>query len=237
MSSAADRTEKATPQRRQEAQKKGQIARSIEVNTAVVLLATVAALAVFGPRMMTNLENVVRDGLLTAGDPDNALRGSVGKVLRHNLNELFRAVAPIALVAMLAGLLASVLQVRPRITMAAIKPSFKKLNPLTGFKRVFGVNALVECCKAIAKTVVVGAVTFFAVWPELQSLGALVGLSPEALPAFTAGMVLHIATRAVAALLVPELAELIAESKADLHAAVDLLERGCPAPLAARIIL
>src|SRR5580765_6614667 len=175
MSSAADRTEKATPKRRQEAQKKGQIARSIEVNTAVVLLATVAALAVFGPRMMTNLENVVRDGLLTAGDPDNALRGSVGKVLRHNLNELALAVAPIALVAMCAGLLASVLQVRPRITMAAIRPSFKKLNPLTGFKRVFGVNALVECCKAIAKTVVVGAVTFFAVWPELQSLGALVG--------------------------------------------------------------
>ena len=35
----------------------------------------------------------------------------------------------------------------------------------------------------------------------------------------------------------PELAELIAESKADLHAAVDLLERGCPPPLAARIIL
>ena len=35
----------------------------------------------------------------------------------------------------------------------------------------------------------------------------------------------------------PELAELIAESKADLHAAVNLLERGCPAPLAARIIL
>ena len=91
MSSAADRTEKATPKRRQEAQKKGQIARSIEVNTAVVLLATVAALAVFGPRMMTDLENVLRDGLITAGDPDNALRGSVGKVLRHNLMELARA--------------------------------------------------------------------------------------------------------------------------------------------------
>jgi flagellar biosynthetic protein FlhB len=202
VSSAADRTEKATPKRRQEAQKKGQIARSIEVNTAVVLLATVAALAVFGPRMLTNLENVVRDGLLTAGDPDNASRGSIGEILRHNLSELVRAVAPIALIAMAAGLLASMLQVRPRITTAAIKPSFKKLNPLTGFKRVFGVNALVECGKAIAKTIVVGAVTFFAVWPELQSLGALVGLSPEALPAFTGGMVMHIATRAVAALLV-----------------------------------
>jgi flagellar biosynthetic protein FlhB len=152
--------------------------------------------------MLTNLENVVRDGLITAGDPNNASRGSVMEVLRANLMELARAVAPIALVALGAGLLASVLQVRPQLTPAAIKPSFKKLNPLTGIKRVFGTNALVECAKAVAKTVVVGGVTFFAVWPQLQSLGALVGLSPEALPAFTGGIVMHIATRAVLALLV-----------------------------------
>ena len=76
-------------------------------------------------------------------------------------------------------------------------------------KRVFGPNALVECGKAIAKTVVVGAVTFFAVWPQLQSLGALVGLSPAALPAFTGGMVMHIATRAVLALLVLAAADLV----------------------------
>ena len=167
-----------------------------------MLLATVGALAVFGPRMLTNLENVVRDGLITAGDANNASRGSVMEILRANLMELARAVAPIALVALGAGLLASVLQVRPQLTPGALKPSFKKLNPLTGMKRVFGTNALVECAKAIAKTVVVGAVTFFAVWPQLQSLGALVGLSPEALPAFTGGIVMHIATRAVLALLV-----------------------------------
>jgi flagellar biosynthetic protein FlhB len=199
---AADRTERATPKRRQEARKKGQIARSAEVNTAVVLLATVGALAVFGPRMLTNLEHVVRDGLVTAGDPDNAARGSVSSVLRDAFVSLARAVAPIAAVAMGAGLLASILQVRPQLTPSALKPSFKKLNPLTGVKRVFGVNALVECGKAIAKTLVVGAVTFFAVWPQLQSLGALVGLSPDALPGFTGGMVMHIATRAVLALLV-----------------------------------
>ena len=72
-SSAADRTERATPKRRQEARKKGQIARSQEVNTAVVLMATVGALAVFGPRMLTNLENVVRDGLISAEQLEYAL--------------------------------------------------------------------------------------------------------------------------------------------------------------------
>jgi len=200
--SAAERTERATPKRRQEARKKGQVARSQEVNTAVVLLATVAALALFGPRMLTNLENIVRDGLVTAGDPTNAARGSVTAVLRDSLVALARAIAPIAAVAVGAGLLASVLQVRPQLTPAALKPSFRKLNPFTGFKRVFGTNALVECGKAVAKTLVVGAVTFFAVWPELPSLGALVGLSPEALPAVTGSMVVHIAIRAVLALLV-----------------------------------
>ena len=199
---AAERTERATPKRRQEARKKGQVARSVEVNTAVVLLATVGALALFGPRMLANLEAVVRDGLITAGDPANADRGTVMTVLRDALVSLARAVAPIALVAIGAGLLASVLQVRPHLTPAAVKPSFRKLNPFTGIKRVFGVNALVECGKAIAKTLVVGGVTFFAVWPQLPKLGALVGLSPDALPAFTGHMVVHIAMRAVLAFLV-----------------------------------
>ena len=110
--------------------------------------------------MMTELENVVRDGLLTAGDPDNALaRLAVGKVLRRNLIELARARGARSRSSRwCAGLLASVLQVRPRITTAAIKPSFKKLNPLTGFKRVFGVERAGRGGKAIAKTVVVGAV-------------------------------------------------------------------------------
>jgi flagellar biosynthetic protein FlhB len=199
---SAERTERATPKRRQEARRKGQIARSAEVNTAFVLLGTVLALAVLGPRILASLENVLREGLATAADPRNASRSAVGPVLRTNLRAVAAAVAPIALAALAAGLFASVLQVRPRLTPAALRPSFRKLNPLTGMKRVFGVAALVECGKAVAKTLVVGAVTFFAVWPQLQSLGALVGLSPAALPSFAGGMVLHIAIRAVLALLV-----------------------------------
>jgi flagellar biosynthetic protein FlhB len=105
--------------------------------------------------------------------------------------------------------LASLVQIRPQLTPAALKPSFKKVNPFPGLKRVFGPNALVECGKAIAKTLVVGAVTFFAVWPELERLGALVGLAPAALPAEIGGIVLHIAVRAVAALLVIALVDVI----------------------------
>ena len=206
---ASDKTERATPKRRQDARKKGQVARSAEVNTAVVLLATVGALALLGPRILKDLEAVVRTGLVTAGDPKNAGDGAVFTVLRGNMTALANAVAPIALVAMAAGVLASVLQVRPRFTPAALKPTFKKLNPFTGLKRVFGPNALVEGGKAIAKTLIVGGVTFFAVWPELQTLGALVGLSPYALPSFAGGMVMHIAVRAVAALLLIAVADVV----------------------------
>jgi flagellar biosynthetic protein FlhB len=189
---ASDKTERATPKRRQEARRKGQVARSAEVNTAVVLLGTVAALAVFGPRIFGELQNVVRTGLVTAGDPKNAGNGSISSVLNANMLAVAKAVAPVALVAMVTGVLASVAQARPKLTPAALKPSFKKLNPAAGFKRIFGPHALFECGKAVAKTIVVGAVTFFAVWPQLQSIGALVGMAPAALPSFVGGMVMHV---------------------------------------------
>src|SRR6058998_2758552 len=67
--SGENRTEKPTPKRRGEARKRGQVAKSPEINSAAVLVATVASLVLFGPYLMRKLEEIVRVGLEQAGDP------------------------------------------------------------------------------------------------------------------------------------------------------------------------
>jgi len=76
MPDKADQTEKATPKRRQDARKKGQVAKSADLNGAVVLVAALGSLAVFGPHIAHGLGETMRGMLGDAGHPDKAAGGS-----------------------------------------------------------------------------------------------------------------------------------------------------------------
>ena len=197
-----ERTERATPKHRGEARKRGQVARSPEVNTAAVLLAVVATLVVLGPSILTRFENVLSHGLGQAGDVSLATREGLPTVAAWALKEIALALAPVLAAALVAGLVASVAQVGFRITPKALQPSFAKLNPLKGVKRVFGKDGIVEALKSTVKVAIVGAVAFTAVWPRLDELAGLVGMPPEALLAELASQIAAIAWRVVAALAV-----------------------------------
>jgi flagellar biosynthesis protein FlhB len=88
------------------------------------------------------------------------------------------AVAPIALACMLAGVAASVGMVGFRPSGKALKPDFRRINPLSGAKNLFGPNALVETGKSIAKVGVVAGIVAVALLPKLPEFGGMVGLSP-----------------------------------------------------------
>jgi flagellar biosynthetic protein FlhB len=102
---------------------------------------------------------------------------------------------------MAVGLLANVAQVGFRPSSSALKPDFKRLNPASGFKNIFGPRIGFEAAKAITKISVVGAVVAMALIPALTNLGASVGTPPGALGHLIASGAMAIATRAVAAFL------------------------------------
>jgi flagellar biosynthetic protein FlhB len=88
------------------------------------------------------------------------------------------AVAPIALACMLAGIASSIGMVGFRPSGKALKPDFRRVNPLSGAKNLFGPNALVETAKSIAKVGVVAAIVAIALLPKLPEFGGMVGISP-----------------------------------------------------------
>ncbi len=199
---ANDKTEKATPKKREDARKKGQVARSVDVNGAAVLMCSLLALSAFGPGMFERMEGATREILALAASPGVVNREGVGELLLLVARPAALAAAPVLGVCLLAGVVASVGQVGIRPMPGAIKPDPKKLNPISGAKNLFGTRAIFETGKNLAKVAVVGAVTAFALFPELDELAALVGMPPAVLLPLIAKMVLAIAQRAALAYLV-----------------------------------
>jgi flagellar biosynthetic protein FlhB len=125
----------------------------------------------------------------------------LGRVAVESGKTIALSVGPIALACMGSGLLANFIQVRPRFNSGGIKPQPKKLNPLAGFKQIFGPNVFFESAKNMSKVMIVGAITMFAVLPKIQELSALVGMSAGDFVSKLAHTILGIAQRAAFAYL------------------------------------
>src|SRR3954471_24783742 len=143
----SDKTEKATPKRREEARKKGQVAKSADLNGAVVLLAALLALSAFGPAMIERIEESMRIVLALVATPDVVSREGVGGILSAVFGGAARSAGPVIAVCAFTGVAINVVQTGIRPPPGAIKPDFKKLNPMTGFKNLFGMRAVFETGK------------------------------------------------------------------------------------------
>jgi flagellar biosynthesis protein FlhB len=175
---AGEKTEKATPKKRKEAREKGQVARSTDLQGAVVLIAGIVAIGSAGPGLVQRMGDVMRGAIEQMSDPSIVSKQGIGLLMLSAGKATLLAVAPIALACMLGGIASSVGMVGFRPSGKALKPDFRRINPLSGAKNLFGPNALVETGKSIAKVGVVAAIVAVALLPKLPEFGGMVGLSP-----------------------------------------------------------
>ena len=196
-----DRTEKATPKRRQEARQKGQVAKSADLTGAGVLIASLVALSVFAPHMGRQTEAAMRGALALISTPDVVNHEGISTLLLETGRSAMLAVAPVAAVCLFVGVALNVLQVGLKPSPKAMKPDPKKLNPLTGAKNIFGPNMFVEGGKSLAKVAVVGAIAAFAVVPSLPELAALVGIPAREIAGKISETIMDVAQRAAVAYL------------------------------------
>ncbi len=131
----AEKTEKPTAKRRDEARKKGQVARSPELASLFVLGAAFVFLAAMGPSMFDHLESSMRDTFRQTAAPDLE-NGGLSRVFSTLSQTLLVVSLPFVIAVAGAGLLASVAQVRPRLVLSGLKPDFKRVSPTSGAKRI-----------------------------------------------------------------------------------------------------
>jgi flagellar biosynthetic protein FlhB len=198
---AENKTEKATPKKREDARRKGQVARSQDLNGAVVMLASVLALSAFGPGVYRRMAEATVGILDLIKEPSVVDRKGVGRLFVEIGGHVLGATAPIVLVCALAGVAANVLQVGFKPSTHALKPDFKKLNPMTGLKNLVSPNSAVEAVKSTLKVAAVGAIVALALFPKLDEMAGLVGMPADAFLPALATLVLQIAQRAALAYL------------------------------------
>jgi flagellar biosynthetic protein FlhB len=189
-----ERTEKPTPKHRKRAREKGQVARSPDLGGSVVVVAGLFALSLMGPRIVDAGASMFRLAFGQIAQPNHATSAAgLDDLLHSAVSTVGLAMAPVAGVCLVAGLVAGVGQVGFRPTPQALKPDFRRVNPASGLKNLLGPNAVFEALKTIVKVAVVGAVAALALLPGLTGLASIVGISAGGLAAMSVGKAFGVA--------------------------------------------
>lgn len=179
-SSQDDKTEDPTPQRMEDFRKEGQVAQSRELTACFVLISTLGAMYFTGPFLMNDLFDVVRR-LLAQCATTAITDETIGAILLSALRSIAIVILPIAGIGFVAGALGTVVQIGFNISTKPIEPNLSKINPITGFQRVFSINSLVEGVKALAKLIVICAVAYGMVMESIESSSVLAELETQQL--------------------------------------------------------
>jgi flagellar biosynthetic protein FlhB len=168
-----DKTEKATPKRKKKARKDGQIGNSPELGQWLgLLVATFVLPRVFKAVLGDATEAMIRIGaIIRTPDPGTAIAAS-----HHAATSAAKALLPLVLAIAGIAVASAALQGGIHFSTKAFKPDFKRLNPLTGIKRVFGPQALWQLVKAFGKCALLGIVVVVAVRhliPTLYGAGSM----------------------------------------------------------------
>jgi flagellar biosynthetic protein FlhB len=159
MAEHAERTERATPRRREEARKQGQAILSPEVSPVAVLFVALAFASLGAPRALDESQRMLA-GWLAALGPAAAQDGAVWPLLTATLLQMGGLLAPFFLVAALVGAGAVIAQVGWSMNPNLILPDAKRVSPMAGLKRLFSLNGAFNLLKAVVKIVVVLAVAY-----------------------------------------------------------------------------
>lgn len=159
---AEDKTEEPSQRRLEDARKKGQVPKSQELNTVVVLLVAFFALKSFAVPMYGQFSEIVKNGLNDMGTlsfaPQDVLAGCTVMLAKMAL-----IVGPFMALLFFTALAINILQVGLLLSTQSLTPNFGKLNPLSGLQRMFSKQSLVQLIKALAEIVII-----------LQSLRAVI---------------------------------------------------------------
>jgi flagellar biosynthetic protein FlhB len=164
-----ERTQAATPHKLREAQKRGQVAKSIETNFAAVMSALVIVCFAAGPGIARRELSIARNTLGNAGRTDWSTQ-SVADWLGHAASASIEGLVPLLLAVALAAIVSNVAQVGGIFSFEPLTPDFDKINPAYGIRRFLSLRSLYDALRCMAKLIALGLVAWLAVRQLLPDL-------------------------------------------------------------------
>lgn len=175
-----DRTEQATPFKLQEARRRGQVPKSLDVNSFLILSVALFTFYIMGERFVVEFLDLIRP-LLSRADRFDIDANTTVRLFKDAWDSMIRIFWPLVLAMAIMGVFANFFQTGPVFSSHPIKPDPQRLNPIQGFKRVFSLRMLYEAVKSIIKLILLGTVAYSAIVAALPKLMALTDVSPKML--------------------------------------------------------
>ncbi len=154
-----EKTEQATPRRREDARKKGQVFKSADLNSAIILLTGSVLLYLTMSSMVDNLKSFTSLYILDRTLQDFSVQYACD-LLIEAIYITARILLPILVGTFIAAFAISYLQVGSLFSSEALTPKLERLNPLQGFKRIFSRRSLVELVKSLFKVGITGYIVY-----------------------------------------------------------------------------
>lgn len=197
----SDKTEKATPKKRQDLRKKGQVMQSRELPANLLLLIIFVSARIFGNFIYREFSSLFRMFLSETSAYNLEEVPETMSLVTFLVWEIIKISAPFFLVAVLVGALGSYVQIGFLFTTEPLKPKFSNLNPINGLKRIFSSRSIFEFLKSTVKVIIVTWVAWSSIRGEFNDMMKLMDLEIGPLALYIINTSLDIAIKIGFALL------------------------------------
>lgn len=164
-----ERTEDATSRRRDEAREKGQVARSQELVSVGILVASLIYFYFGASGLVKNIMELMTSGFRTASQADLTPE-SLNFLFTDYIFKGFIIVFPIMLTIVIAAILGNIMQFGIMFSSDAVTPKISKIDPIKGFQRLFSLRSIMELVKSVLKMCIVSIIAYIVVKGEVGNM-------------------------------------------------------------------
>ena len=177
-SGSGEKTEKATPKKRREQRKEGNVATSKDIIVVASLFACFYSLQAFFPTIYKSLRDMMVYLISLVSGVDVLSLGTLQHIGMKCVESLVICIIPIGLISMAVGVIATGIQTRFLFTMKPVGFKLKNLNPLNGIKKLFSAKNVIELFKAALKILVLTVVLYQILKGEITVIGQMMDMNP-----------------------------------------------------------
>jgi flagellar biosynthetic protein FlhB len=191
----AERTEAATPRRREKAREEGRAVRSREVVITAVFLSHVLFFSLAGTSLYEHMLTLTREAFNTVGEAEFSLRGMQHLYARY-LTHLATMLLPLLLTTFALTLGCHLLQTGFLFSLNSLAPQWSHINPAQGLQRLFSMQGLNELIKSLLKIGLIGYVTYWTITAEVKSFIMLSARDVSSIAQYVGQSTLRVCVRA-----------------------------------------
>ncbi|MFC1649929.1 flagellar biosynthesis protein FlhB [Candidatus Latescibacterota bacterium] len=189
-----EKTEQATEKRRRETRNRGQVARSMDLNSVVILVACFIILMVFSDHFINGLGENIR-GFFNLSSSVTLSVVNTRNLFIIVMLRYFIIIMPVFIFLAIVGVLVNLLQVGFLFTGEPLIPKLEKISPLAGMKRLFSKRSVETLLKDVLKIIVVGWIGFSAIKGMMSDILNTAGFTAGQIISFTGNSVFNISMK------------------------------------------